>query len=64
MPLRIKMMTWPKGETTMDSFLHEQNLKLLRQHLAESDPTRNPERHDMLLRLLAEEEAKEKTAHR
>ncbi|MFY9953174.1 hypothetical protein [Bradyrhizobium sp.] len=45
----------------MDDFLNEQNLKLLRRHLAESDPTKNRERHNMLLRLLAEEEAKEKT---
>jgi hypothetical protein len=44
----------------MDSFLHEKNLELLRRHLAGSDPTKNPERHNMLLRLLAEEEAKEK----
>jgi hypothetical protein len=43
----------------MESFLREQNLKLLRRHLAESDQTRNPHRHNMLLRLLAEEEAKE-----
>jgi hypothetical protein len=44
----------------MDSFLHEKNLELLQRHLAESDPTKNPQRHKMLLRLLAEEEAKEK----
>ena len=43
----------------MDSFLHEKNLELLRRHLAGSDPTKNPQRHDMLLKLLAEEEAKE-----
>jgi hypothetical protein len=49
-------------EATVDSFLHEKNLELLQRHLAESDPTKNPERHNMLLRLLAEEEAKEKKA--
>jgi len=43
----------------MDSFLHQKNLELLQRHLAESDPTKNPQRHKMLLRLLAEEEAKE-----
>jgi hypothetical protein len=35
-------------------------LELLRRHLAESDPTKDPQRHNMLLRLLAEEEAKGK----
>jgi hypothetical protein len=44
----------------MDSFLHEKNLESLRRHLAESDPTKSPRRHKMLLRLLVEEEAKEK----
>jgi hypothetical protein len=44
----------------MDGFLHEKNLELLRGHLVESDPTKNPQRHKMLLKLLAEEEAKEK----
>jgi hypothetical protein len=44
----------------MESFLHEQKLKLLRRHLAASDPTKNWGRHNMLLRLLAEEEAREK----
>lgn len=42
----------------MDSFLHEKNLELLQRQLTESDPTKNPQRHNMLLRLLAEEEAK------
>jgi hypothetical protein len=44
----------------MDSFLHEKNLELFQRHLSVSDPTKNPQRHKMLLRLLAEEEAKEK----
>ena len=44
----------------MDLFLHEKNLELLQRRLAECDPTKNPQRHKMLLRLLAEEEAKEK----
>jgi hypothetical protein len=44
----------------VDSFLHEKkNLELLQRRLAESDPTKNPQQHNMLLRLLAEEEAKE-----
>jgi hypothetical protein len=42
--------------------VYEKNLELLQRHLAESDPTKNPERHNMLLRLLAEEQAKEKKA--
>ncbi|WP_154071535.1 hypothetical protein [Bradyrhizobium lablabi] len=46
----------------MDSFLHEKNLQPLRQRLAECDPTKDQERHNMLLRLLAEQEAKEKKA--
>jgi hypothetical protein len=44
----------------MDSFLQQMNLELLQRHLAESDPTKNPQRHKMPLRLPAEEEAKEK----
>ncbi len=44
----------------MDSFLHEKNLELLQRRLAECDPTKDRERHNMLLRLLAEEEAKDK----
>jgi hypothetical protein len=43
----------------VDNFLHEANLLLLHRHLAESDPTKNPQRHSMLLRLLAEERAKD-----
>jgi hypothetical protein len=58
MPFQIRFRL--KAEVTMDSFLHEKNLELLQRHLAESDPTKNPQRHKMLLRLLAEEEAKEK----
>jgi hypothetical protein len=46
----------------VDSFLHEKNLELLRRQLTESDPAKNPQRHNMLLRLLAEEEAKGKKA--
>ncbi len=49
-------------EAPVDSFLHEKNLELLQRQLAESSPTKNPQRHNMLLRLLAEEEAKEKKA--
>jgi hypothetical protein len=51
-----------KEEDPVDSFLHEKNLELLQRRLAESDPTKDRERHNMLLRLLAEEEAKEKKA--
>jgi hypothetical protein len=58
--IRPKKRGDPKEETLVDSFLHEKNLGLLRRQLAESDPTKNPQRHKMLLRLLAEEEAKEK----
>jgi hypothetical protein len=58
MPFQIRF--GPRAEATMDSFLHQKNLELLQRHLAESDPTKNPQRHKMLLRLLAEEEAKEK----
>jgi hypothetical protein len=52
----------PREEAPVDSFLHEKNVELLRRRLAESDPTKDRERHNMLLRLLAEEEAKEKKA--
>jgi hypothetical protein len=49
-----------REEVPVDSFLHEKNLELLQRRLAESDPTKNPQQHNMLLRLLAEEVAKEK----
>ena len=38
----------------------KKNLELLQRRLAESDRTKNPQQHNMLLRLLAEEDAKEK----
>ena len=43
----------------MDRFIHQKNLELFQQQLAKSNPTKDRERHNMLLRLLAEEEAKE-----
>jgi|HubBroStandDraft_6_1064221.scaffolds.fasta_scaffold1549738_1 hypothetical protein len=46
----------------MDSFVHEKNLELLRRRLADCDATKDWQRHKVLLRLLAEEEAKEKKA--
>jgi hypothetical protein len=52
----------PREEAPVDSFLHEKYVELLRRRLAESDPTKDRARHNMLLRLLAEEEAKEKKA--
>jgi hypothetical protein len=45
----------------MDSFLPEKNLELFRRHLVESDPTKNPQRHKMLLTLLDEEEARKRS---
>jgi len=60
MPLRIRMATRQKGRPQWT--VYEKNLELLQRQLAESDPTKNPERHNMLLRLLAEEQAKEKKA--
>jgi hypothetical protein len=39
----------------MKKFIHEENLKLFRKRLAE---TTDPEKRQMLLKLLAEEEAK------
>jgi hypothetical protein len=59
-PLWNRMAARRKRRAQWISFLHEKNLKLLRRHLAESDQRRNPQRYNMLLRLLAEEEAKEK----
>jgi hypothetical protein len=40
----------------MKKFIHEENLKLFRKHLAE---TTDPQRRKMLLKLLEEEEAKD-----
>jgi len=60
--LRIKIVSPKKEETIVDSFLHEKNLELLRRRLAECDATKDWQQHSMLLRLLVEEEAKEKKA--
>ena len=49
-------------EVEMDSFLHDENIALYRKLIAESqsDPSRDQDRHAMLLTLLAEETAKAK----
>jgi hypothetical protein len=47
---------WLIGGSPMKKFIHEENLKLFRKRLAE---TTNPAERQTLLKLLAEEEAKE-----
>jgi len=44
----------------MKNFIHEENLKLFRKRLAE---TTDPDKRQMLLKLLAEEEAKDERPH-
>jgi hypothetical protein len=44
----------------MKKFIHEENLKLFRERLAEAT---DPEKRQMLLKLLAEEEAKDEQPH-
>jgi hypothetical protein len=46
----------------MERFIHNANIELYRRLLAESkrDPSRDEDRHNMLLTLLAEEEAKDR----
>jgi hypothetical protein len=48
----------------MERFIHNANIEHYRRLLAESkhDPSRDEDRHNMLLTLLAEEEAKDKKA--
>jgi hypothetical protein len=50
----------------MDSFLHDENIVLYRKLIAESEsnPSRDEDRHAMLLTLLAEETAKAKKLSR
>ena len=43
----------------MDRFIHQKNLEHFRRLLGEPDAAKDRERHKMLLRLLAEEEAKD-----
>ena len=43
----------------MNIFVHRQNLEHYRRLLAESEVANDPVRHKMLIRLLADEEAKE-----
>lgn len=50
----------PEGEAIMDRFIHQKNLEHFRRLLAEPEAARDRERHQMLLKLLAEEEAKDK----
>jgi hypothetical protein len=47
-------------EVEMQSFLHDENIALYRKLIAESEgnPSRDEDRHAMLLTLLAEEKAK------
>jgi hypothetical protein len=49
-------------EVVMDRFIHNENVAHYRKLIAlgEGDPSRDEARHQMLLRLLAEEEAKDK----
>jgi hypothetical protein len=49
-------------EVEMHSFLHDENIALYRKLIAESEsnPSRDQDRHAMLLTLLAEETAKAK----
>jgi hypothetical protein len=49
-------------EVAMDRFVHDENIALYRKLIAlgEGDLARDEARHQMLLRLLAEEEAKDK----
>jgi len=51
-----------RGEAIVDRFIHQRNLEHFRRLLAEPDAARDRERHEMLLKLLAEEEAKDKQA--
>jgi hypothetical protein len=44
----------------VDRFIHQKNLEHFRRLLAEPDAAKDRERHEMLLRLLAEEETKDK----
>ena len=48
----------------MDRFIHTANIQYYRRLIAESErnPSRDEDRHKMLLTLLAEEEAKDKKA--
>ena len=51
---------YPQGEDIVDRFIHQKSLEHFRRLLAEPDAAKDWERHKMLLRLLAEEEAKDK----
>jgi hypothetical protein len=49
-------------EGTVDRFIHQQNLEHFRRLLAEPDVAKDRERHKLLLKLLADEEIKDRTA--
>jgi hypothetical protein len=51
-------------EVTLERFVHNANIACYRRLIAESelDPSRDEDRHKMLLTLLAEETAKDKKA--
>jgi hypothetical protein len=50
-------------ETSTDIFVHRQNLEHYRRLLAEPDVANDPVRHKSIIRLLADEEAKETKSH-
>jgi hypothetical protein len=49
--------------TSMDIFIHRQNLEHYRRLLAQPDVADDPVRHKLIIRLLADEEAKETKSH-
>jgi hypothetical protein len=54
-----KVPTGPEGRH-LDRYIHAQNLAHFRRLLAEPDVAKDWDRHKLLLKLLAEEEAKDK----
>lgn len=62
MPLLVddRWLIPARGEATVDRFIHQKNLEHFRRLLAEPDAAKDRERHKMLLRLLAEEETRDK----
>lgn len=43
----------------MEHYIHRENIVRYKKLLADTDVTRDPERHQLLLRLLAEEQSKD-----
>ena len=61
--LRLNELRGLTMERNMDQFIRRENLAHYRRLLAEPDVASDPVRHNLLIRLLADQEAEDTTPH-